>query len=129
MPAVNPYQYSLFDQPAIVFDMVEGKKLADVGLSLALETAEKKEKGWTLLCWQLFLVWLRRNVKRNEEFKIEDFRKHLYDYDLIEKPPSERAYGFLSKRGVKTGFIEFSRVGNCKNKKAHATPVNIWRKL
>lgn len=129
MRAAKPYnQPSLFDQPAIVFDMVAGKKLGESGLSLALETAEKKEKGWTKLCWQLFLVWLRRNVKRGQEFKIEQFRKHLNEYGLIDRPPSERAYGFLSKKGVKEGWIGFAGTGKCENTKAHATPVNVWYK-
>jgi len=97
MPAARPYQPSLFDQPkqAIVIDISQAKKLADLGLSLALETAEKKEKGWTKLCWQLFLVWLRRNVKRGNEFMIEDFRKHCVDMGLLEMPPSNRSFVFI----------------------------------
>jgi len=128
MPSVNPYQYSLFDQPAIVFDMVEGKKLADVGLSLALETAEKKEKGWTTLCWQLFLVWLRRNVKRGSEFMIEDFRMHVKVMGLLDDPPSNRAFGVIPKRG-QGKYFQFVRKDKVKNKTAHGANASVWMKL
>lgn len=131
-PVNKTYQTNLFEpikQEAPVFDIIRGKKLGEVGLSLAVENAERKENGWSRLCWQLFLVWLRRNVKRGQEFKIEQFRSHVQKMGLIENPPSERAYGFLSKRAVKTGFIEFAGVGKCKNVKAHSTPVNVWRKI
>ncbi len=126
MRYIKPYQPTLFEP--IELNLDSGRELALVGMELAVETANKKEKDWSRLCWQLFLVWLRRNVRRGAEFKIEDFRKHLNEYGLINPPPSERAYGFLSKKGVKEGFIGFRRVGNCSNKKAHATPVNIWFK-
>ena len=132
MSAAKPYQPSLFDsvtdkKPAVVLNMDRSRILADKGLEMAVETANRKDKDWSKLCWQLFLVWLRRK-KRYSEFKIEEFREYLYKYDLLEPPPSERAYGFLSKRGVKSGFIEFSGIGKTDNTKAHGTPVNVWRK-
>lgn len=114
-------------QGSFDFENTTGEQLAEIGLSLAVETAEKKEKGWQKRCWQLFLWWLRYK-KRYSEFMIEDFRIDMYAKDLLEPPPSERAYGFISKRGVKYGWIEFSRIGKVKNKKAHATPVNVWMK-
>ena len=113
-------QGSLFD--------TDGETLATAGMELAKETADKKVKDWSKLCWQLFLVWLRRR-QRYHEFMIEDFRLYLYKYDLIEKPPSERAFGFISKRALKYGWIEHSgRTAKVKNKLAHATPANVWRK-
>lgn len=132
MPLPNLYQPSLFDPPvekpkAIVFDMVAGKKLGEVGLSLALETAEKKEKGWQKRTWQLFLWWLRYK-KRGHEFMIEEFRGDMYAKDLIEKPPSERAYGFLSKWAVKGSWIEFAGNKKVSNTKAHGAFANVWRK-
>lgn len=114
--------------PLLELDLGRGKQLAEAGLSLAVESAEKKEKGWSRLCWQLFLVWLRRQ-RRGSEFKIEDFRKYLYDYDLISAPPSERAFGFVSVKAKKEGWIAFVRTEKVKNKKAHGANASVWRKI
>lgn len=114
--------------PLLELDLGRGKELAEVGLSLAVESAERKEKGWSKLCWQLFLVWLRKQ-KRGTEFKIEDFRKYLYDYDLISPPPSERAFGFISVRAKKENWIVFVRTEKVKNKKAHGANASVWKKL
>jgi hypothetical protein len=110
-----------------LFDHVESEKLAVAGLELAIESAERKVKDWKKLCWQLFLVWLRRR-KKFEEFMIEDFRKYLYEYDLIEPPPSDRAFGFISRKGLKEGWIQWAGIRKVKNSKAHATPANVWMK-
>lgn len=130
MSYIKPYQPSLFDYPlgGIELDIARGRELAKVGMELAVETANRKEKGWSLLCWQLFLVWLRRNVKRGSEFMVEDFRMHLYKYDLITPPPSNRAFAFLPLRAQKGGWIEFVRKDTVKNKKAHAANASVWRK-
>ncbi|HNU15320.1 MAG TPA: hypothetical protein PKI55_12770 [Chitinophagaceae bacterium] len=111
-----------------MFDLNRGKELAAVGLDMAVENAEKKEKGWSTRCWQLFLYWLRRK-KHNDEFMIEDFRKYLMDYDLIEDPPSLRAYGFISVKAKKAGFIQFVRTEKVKNTKAHAANASVWRRV
>ena len=119
----------MFQRQLNIFDQAAGEILAEVGMQLAVETADRKVKDWSRRCWQLFLLYLRRNVKRGSDFMIEDFRRHVTQMDLLEEPPSNRAFGFLAKRGLKEGWIEFSRVAKVKNKKAHATPANVWRKL
>lgn len=132
MKRYNLYQQrSLFDQPnepSLTFDIKRGQELADAGLSLAVESANKKEKKWSLLCWQLFIFWLRRK-KRGEEFMIEDFRKYLYDYDLIAAPPSERAFGFISVRAKNQGWIKFVRTQKVKNQKAHCANAAVWTRV
>jgi hypothetical protein len=130
-PVNKSYQPSLFDptqQEGIVFDMKEGKRLGEIGLSLAVENAERKEKDWKKHTWQLFLVWLRRNVKRGQEFKVEDFRMHIEVMGLMEDPPCKTAYGFIGKR-VKYGFFEFVKKDATRSKKGHGANANVWRKL
>ena len=117
----------MVEQLQISFDSVASRQLAVVGMELAKESANQKEKGWSKICWQLFLVWLRRKP-RYSEFMIEEFRKYLYEYDLITKPPTDRAYGFLSKRAEQAGFIEFSRIAKTTGKSAHSANASVWRK-
>lgn len=124
---------SLFDvvpeiKPAIVLDITKGKDLAKAGMNLAVESANRKEKDWSKRCWQLFLFWLRRNVKRGQEFMIEDFRSAMYEKDLLIPPPSERSYGFLSVR-AKGQWIEFVRTDMVKNRRAHSARASVWRKI
>lgn len=132
MRAAKPYQPSLFDQPAeekkpaIVFDMARGKKLAEIGLDLAVENAGRKEKDWKKKCWQLFLLWLRRKKRYQDEFMIEEFRSYLQDYDLMEMPPSQRAFGFVSVKAAKEGWIIHAGMGKVKNVKAHRANANKW---
>lgn len=131
MTKPKTYQPTLFEQvqaSSLVLDEKRGAELANAGLSLAVESADKKEKGWTRLCWQLFLLWLRRR-KEGEEFMIEDFRKYLYDYDLIIPPPSERAFGFIAARAKNHGWIKFIRTKKVKNTKAHCANAAVWTRF
>jgi hypothetical protein len=128
----NPLKYrpSLFDQPreAIIFDMAASRRLGEAGLSLAVETADRKEKGWTRLCWQLFLAWLRRNVKRGSEFMIEDFRRHVKEMGLLTDPPSNRSFGIIPKYG-KDKYFQFVRKDKTKSKNGHGANASVWMKL
>lgn len=134
MRAAKPYQPSLFDQPipekklAPVFDIAAGKRLGEAGLNLALETAEKKEKGWSKLCWQLFLAWLRRNRKAGSEFMIEDFRLHVKEMGLLDDPPSNRAFGCIPRYG-KDKYFQFVRKDKTKSKAGHGANASVWMKL
>lgn len=110
-----------------IFDIEAGKRLAVAGMELAKETADNEFDGWSGSCWMLFKFWLLKKP-RYFEFMIEDFRKYVYDMDLIEKPKTDRAFGFISKRALKEGLIEFVGTSRVKNKKAHATPASVWRK-
>jgi hypothetical protein len=118
---------TIANQLPSLFDQSTGETLATAGMELARETADKKVKDWSKLCWQLFLVWIRR-MPRYHEFMMEDFRNYLYQYDLIERPPSERAFGFISRRASKENWIGHAGIAKVKNKKAHATPANVWFK-
>jgi hypothetical protein len=128
----NPFKYqpSLFDQPreAVILDMAASRRLGEAGLSLAVETADRKEKGWTRLCWQLFLVWLRRNIKRGNEFMIEDFRRHVIEMGLLNDPPSNRSFGIIPKYG-KDKYFQFVRKDKTKSKNGHGANASVWMKL
>jgi hypothetical protein len=117
----------LNEQIKIDFDRPAGEALAKAGMELAVETANAEHPNWKDRCWQLFFAWLSRKP-RYFEFMVEDFRRYLYDYDLIEKPKSDRAFGFISTQARKRDLILWVRMDKVKNKKAHATPANVWMK-
>lgn len=117
----------MYKQSTIEFDVIQGAKLAEAGLSLAVETANAEHEKWSERCWQLFYQWLNKRP-RYFEFMIEDFRAYLEKYDLLEKPKSDRAFGFIPGKALRRELIVFSRIEKVKNKNAHATPANVWRK-
>lgn len=106
-----------YKQAIIDFDLKAGESLAEVGCQLAVETANSEHPKWSERCWQLFVFWLNKKP-RYFEFMIEDFRDYVYRYDLIERPKSERAFGFLSGKGLKRELILFLKMDKVKNKKA-----------
>lgn len=110
-----------------IFDLSAGKSLAVTGMNMAVDTANTEHPGWSDRCWQLFVQWLNRKP-RYFLFMVEDFRKYLYDYDLIERPKTDRAFGFLTGKAVRAGLIENCGTKKVSNKKAHATPAGLWMK-
>jgi hypothetical protein len=112
---------------ADLFSQSTGESLAIAGMTLAKESADQKVKGWSKHVWQLFLVWLRRRP-RFSEFMMEDFVKYLEGYDLIEEPFTNRAYGFISRRANKDGYIGHAGFAKVKDKKSHSRPGNVWYK-
>lgn len=82
---------SLSIQPTFDFT---GDQLAIAGMEQAKENADRKIKGWSDKCWELFISWLN-SKPRYSEFMLEEFRN--YCKGLIEDPPDQRAYAFLSK--------------------------------
>lgn len=104
-----------------------GDQLAEAGLSVAVENADRKEPGWSERVWELFKEWLSERPA-GHRFLIEDFRFHLELKGLIEQPPSLRAYGILSVRGQKAGLIQSAGTVKVKNPKAHSANANVWFK-
>lgn len=107
-------------------NIFEGKRLAETGLAMAVDHAEEKIKDWKKLVWQHFLLWLRRKKRYQDEFLMEEFRAYLKDYDLMEMPVSLRAFGFLSVKAKKEGYIISVGTGKVNNPKAHAANAGKW---
>jgi len=110
-----------------LFDQSTGETLAIAGMELAKESADNNVEGWSDRCWKLFLQWLSRRP-HHTEFMLESFRKYVYEMDLIERPPSERAFAFISKRASKEGLIGHAGIGKVKNIKCHSARANVWFK-
>lgn len=115
-------------QPEIQFNPKRSEQLAEAGLSLAVETANKEHKDWSVRCWDLFKIWIGKKEK-GFEFLIEDFRSDCYKYKMIEEPKSMRAFGMVSKRAAKEGLVEFVGTRKVKNVTAHSANAGVWKKL
>lgn len=110
------------------FNRQRGKELGEIGLSLAVETAEKEFPGWKERCWTLFTKWISKKPV-GFEFQTELFRQDCEKWKMIEKPNSLRAYGFIPKRAEKAGLIRFAGNRKVSNVKAHACFSSVWVKV
>lgn len=110
-----------------LFSQSTGESLAVAGMTLAKESADNNVPGWSDRCWQLFWHWLNRKPPYYQ-FMLEQFRAYVYKMDLIEPPPSERAFAFLTKRALKKDLIGFVKTDKVKNRKAHSANANVWFK-
>jgi hypothetical protein len=105
-----------------------GEELAEIGLQMAVSAADRKYPKWSDRCWDLFKRWLSKK-ERGFQFLIEDFREAVYKWKMIEKPKSDRAFGFISQRAIREKLIVNAGTRKVKNAKAHATPANLWKKV
>lgn len=102
-------------------NLFTGESLANSGMELAKESADRKEPGWSERVWEKFKEWLASKPV-GFEFMMEDFRDH-------EKGDIKgQAFGFISKRARKEKLIEFSGLSRTKNPISHNRPANVWRK-
>lgn len=109
-------------------NILEGERLSDVGLQMAVNKADRDYTDWSERCWQLFLKWLGKKPV-GYQFLVEEFRIAALEWKKIEKPNSDRAFGFISKRAVKMNLIISAGTAKTKSKGSHSTPANVWRKL
>ena len=111
-----------------IFDQAAGQRLAEVGMQMAVDHAQQVRDKWKEDCWLLFFQWLNKKP-RYFEFQVEDFREYLIEYDLLEVPPSNRAFAFLVGKATERGLIEYAgRDEKTRNKKAHGAKAAVWRK-
>lgn len=102
-----------------------GEMLAEEGLNRAVDKSEADHPGWKERTWELFKEFLS---DQTGPFMVEDFRSFLAMLPDYEFPNSSRAFGFISKRAVKEGLIEFAGHGKVRNVKAHAATAARWIK-
>jgi hypothetical protein len=102
-------------------DLFSPEYLRDIGISNSMENANGAIENWTEKAY-LFLV---NYAKTNNEFMAEDVR--LASSGIVEQPPSNRAWGGIFVRAVKSGLIKKNGYRNVKNAKAHCTPATVWK--
>ncbi len=101
-------------------DLFLGKQLRDIGISQSMENADKQNEKWTFYAYQFLLDY----IKLNKEFMAEDVR--VASEGIVQVPPSNRAWGGIFVKAVKSGLIKRKGFMNVKNAKAHCTPATLW---
>jgi hypothetical protein len=111
-----------------LLDLIERKKAAwagaEAGAELAADHAERVEPGWkdaalTLLC--RFAAG-----SHGAPFMIEDVRDYADEMGL-SPPPTARAWGAVTLRAKREGFIVRAGFSHTTRGPAHAHPSTLWR--
>lgn len=116
------------NEQQIILDYSEGKRLAQYGLSVAVNNANKEHPDWSKRCWDLFKRWIGKK-EPGFQFLMEKFRQDCYKFNMIERPKSERAFGYITKRALKEGLVITSGTGKVANPKAHNANASILVKV
>lgn len=112
-------------QLSILDAIAEGELLAQEKMHAAVAAANRQHPEWKERCWKLFVEWVM-NKPPGYHFMIEDFRLHVECQNKLEKPKSDRAFGFLSAKANREGLIEFAGIEKVKNPKAHRANASVW---
>ena len=98
-----------------------GTELRDKGIKKALDNANNTHNEWSDKAYDFLLKY----IKYQPKFMTEDVR--VASEKAIPKPPSNRAWGSVILRAVRSGLINRVGFANVKNAKAHKTPASVWR--
>lgn len=99
----------------------EAQKRADVGMTRAVEHADRVEPAWS----ERALAALQRYCAANPaEFTAEVARVAMHA-DGLSHPPDGRAWGAVFKVAARRGWIE--QVGYAPRRSGNMTPAPLWR--
>jgi len=104
-------------------NLFSGEYLRDCGILQAQLSADNQTENWSGKAFD----YLRFYIKHNKQFMTEDVR--ISSEGIIEMPPSNRAWGGVIVRAVKSGLIKRIGFQNVTNPKAHKTPATLWESL
>lgn len=108
--------------------ILTGKELAENGLRVAVNNANREFPNWSGRCYDLFKRWINKKPA-GYRFMMEAFRNDCYEYKMIEKPNSLRAFGMVTKRAKKEGLIIQEGTGQCSSVKSHAANAAMLVKV
>lgn len=104
-------------------DLFSGQHLRDVGMSKAIDNANRQNPNWSEIAYAFLLTY----IAQNKEFMAEDVREA--SKLVVPCPPSKRSWGGIIVRAAKSGLISKLGTRNVKNPKAHCTPATVWGRV
>lgn len=101
-----------------------GAQLRDAGIDRAKQTADSKQPKWSETIYEGFKRYLLF-IGIGNTFMIENFREWA-EQNGYDMPENKRAFGFITPKACKQGFIRFVGTGKVKNKAAHCANAGEW---
>lgn len=103
--------------------MITGQQLKEEGIQTALDSANKKEDGWSTKAYRYALEYLTKVPV----FMTEDLRLYAEGQPGYVEPPSKRAWGAITRKLRKNKLIISDGVKMVKNRKAHCAFATLWK--
>lgn len=104
-----------------------GEMLKQHGIMMAIEHADAKHPDWYKRACRIAHNYIKSQPK-GHRFMLEEIRNWSEENNLIETPPSKRAWGAVSRFIVKEGLARISGYASVSNPLAHRTPASLYIK-
>jgi hypothetical protein len=104
-----------------LFDNPSGAVLAEAGMTRAADHADRVEEKWSDRAYAI----LQAHAGRHAIFTTEDVRSSAIKAHL-PRPPDDRAWGAIMKRGLKARIITAGGFGTSANPLSHCRPIRQW---
>lgn len=104
-------------------DITFARQARDKGIKKAVDHADEVHPSWSQIAYGHFRTYV---AQQKGPFLIEEYREWVKD--LIEAPPSLRAFGALTMKAAREGLIRQVGFAKVRNERAHMANVAVWRK-
>lgn len=104
----------------------EGERRKQTGMDKAVDHANAVVESWFEKTYQASLRFISFHPLCYR-FMTEELRSWLLERNLVEAPPSDRAWGAITVRLRRDGYIRSNGFAQVTNPKAHRTPASVWQ--
>lgn len=111
----------------VQLNIFQSRSNRDEGIQRAVDSANRKDAGWSEKAFEMFREWLK-GWPVGYEFLIEDFRISAKIRGLPD-PPSKRVFGHIAVRAKKMGLIKSNETRKVKNPDANRANAALWIKV
>jgi hypothetical protein len=111
----------LFNQPQT------GEQLKQEGIAQAIKHADEVVPTWSEKAFAHFVKFVIQQ-RDDSVFRTEDIRAYA-EGQRLEIPPTKRAWGAVTLRAVREGYIKREGFTTSDNPKTHKGIITLWRKV
>lgn len=94
----------MYTQTNFLNSIEEGERRKDLGIKRAIDHADAVSEDWSERALKAALYFILINPI-GFTFLTEDLRNYIYENNLVEPPPSDRAWGAITLKLRKSGYI------------------------
>jgi hypothetical protein len=106
-----------------LFDLLEGRRLAEQGAERAANHAERVSEGWRDKAFGYATEFIRSHNGR--PFMTEQIRQFAYERGF-ERAPDERAWGAIMLKVARRGLVRRLGFARSSAKNVHGNPATLW---
>lgn len=116
----------MYTQANLLDVIAESERRKEQGMQRAVDHADAVSEEWSTRAFNASLYFILVNPV-GFTFLTEDLRNWIYENNMIDPPPSDRAWGSITIKLRKAGYIISNGFSKTTNPKAHRTPATVWQ--